>query len=117
MTIAGHDPEVGPPLPIVKSDPVHLFHTSHAFEHLISAKERLSLVHRNEGKKTMNIDTAKSFATEANLDKHLKKVGLDQARPLKVRNTQGRWTAVFGYALSGVQNPPSIAHFGFPVIN
>jgi hypothetical protein len=65
----------------------------------------------------LNIDTARSYATEANLDKYLAKVGLDECRPLKVLNTAGRWTAVFGYALSGHDNPPSIAHAGFIIIN
>lgn len=65
----------------------------------------------------MNIDTARSYATEANLIAALKKVGLDECRPLIVRNRAGRWTAVFGCALSGHYNSPSIAHEGFPIIN
>ena len=65
----------------------------------------------------MNIDTAKSYATRENLMKALEKIGLDKAQPLVVRNSEGRWTSVFGYHLSGTQNPFSIAHHGFPVIN
>jgi hypothetical protein len=65
----------------------------------------------------INIDTARSYATEANLNKYLVKVGLDECRPIRVRNTAGRWTAVFGWALSGHENPPSIAYLGFPIIN
>lgn len=65
----------------------------------------------------MTIDTAKSYATEANLLAALEKLGLDKLRPLIVRNREGRWTAVFGYALSGCDNPFQIAHMGFPIIN
>jgi hypothetical protein len=64
----------------------------------------------------MNVDNAKSYATEANLMTALAKAGLDKSRPVVVRNREGRWTAVFGVALSG-QNPGYIAAAGFIVIN
>lgn len=66
---------------------------------------------------TMSIDKSKSYATEANLMAALEKVGLDKCRPIIVRNRAGRWTAVFGYALSGHSNPPAICHLGFMVVN
>lgn len=50
----------------------------------------------------LNIDTCKSYATEDNLMKALKKLGFDQDRPLIVRNREGRFTAVFGLHLSGL---------------
>jgi hypothetical protein len=65
----------------------------------------------------MNIDTSKSYATEENLMKALEKAGLDKCKPLVVRNREGRYTAIFGYAIYGVQNPFIIAHKGFMVIN
>jgi hypothetical protein len=65
----------------------------------------------------MNIDNCKSYATEENLMVALRKVGLDICKPIVVRNREGRWTAVFGYELSGRVNPPAIAHLGFMIIN
>lgn len=42
-----------------------------------------------------NIDTSKSYATEANLVKALTKLGFINSRPLVVCNRAGRFTAVF----------------------
>ena len=64
-----------------------------------------------------NVDTAKSYATEANLIAALEKSGLAQCNPIIVRNREGRWTAIFGAGLSGHYNPFSIAHLGFHVVN
>jgi len=55
-------------------------------------------------KNNIDINNSKSYATEANLDKALTKLGLDNfrgfdggspCRYLKVRNKEGRWTAIF----------------------
>lgn len=51
----------------------------------------------------LELDHCKSYATEANLDKALAKLGLDRygeeneipCRYMKVRNAEGRWTAIF----------------------
>lgn len=52
----------------------------------------------------ITLDECKSYATEANLDKALEKLGLDDYRAsdtetpcryIKCQNGQGRWTAVF----------------------
>lgn len=51
----------------------------------------------------LSIEAGKSYATEANLDKALAKLGLDNygcegempCRYMKVRNAEGRWTAIF----------------------
>jgi hypothetical protein len=51
----------------------------------------------------LTVDNAKSYATEANLDKALAKLGLDAygsagempCRYFKVCNREGRWTAIF----------------------
>jgi hypothetical protein len=51
---------------------------------------------------SMNIDNAKSYATEENLMKALTKLGFAEDRPLIVRNREGRYTAVFGFHLSGL---------------
>ena len=48
------------------------------------------------------IENSKSFATEANLTKALRKLGFDQYRYLVVLNRQHRFTAVF--PLSSVPN-------------
>jgi hypothetical protein len=64
-----------------------------------------------------DIDTARSYATEARLNRALTKIGLAEARPIIVRNRAGRWTAVFGWNLSGIGAPMVIAHAGFKVIN
>jgi len=45
---------------------------------------------------SMNIDDAKSYATEENLMKALKKLKLNDRLPLVVLNRKGRFTAVFG---------------------
>jgi hypothetical protein len=68
----------------------------------------------------MNIDTAKSYATEDNLLKALKKFGLDSKMPLVVCNRQGRFTAVFGLHLSGMAqngNVTAAARLGFCTID
>jgi hypothetical protein len=49
----------------------------------------------------LNIDTSKSYATENNLIVALTKLGIVNDRPLIVRNREGRYTAVFGFHLSG----------------
>lgn len=67
-----------------------------------------------------NIDTAKSYATEENLMKALKKLGLDECRPLVVCNRKGRFTAVFGLHLGGFAQSGNVtfaAHHGFKTIN
>jgi len=52
----------------------------------------------------LSIEACKSYATEANLDKALNRLGLDSyrcderhvpCRYMKVRNSEGRWTAIF----------------------
>jgi hypothetical protein len=52
----------------------------------------------------LSIEDCKSYATEANLDKALNRLGLDSYRDdeqhvpcrfMKVRNGAGRWTAIF----------------------
>ena len=68
----------------------------------------------------LNIDTAKSYATEENLMKGLKAMGLDTLRPLVVRNRAGRFTAVFGLQISGLAKTGNVtlaARHGFPTIN
>jgi len=65
----------------------------------------------------MDINSCRSYATRENLKKNLAKLGLDKHRPIIVRNDQGRWTAIFGYTLSGYPNPATIAHMGYMVIN
>jgi len=65
----------------------------------------------------MNVDSSKSYATQENLMKALEKMDLLRFRPVVVRNKEGRWMAIFGYSLSQHQNPASICHLGFMVIN
>jgi len=55
----------------------------------------------------MNIDTSKSYATEANLIKALTEAKLIDCRPLIVRNREGRWTAVFSSA--------NLSHVGYSI--
>lgn len=69
---------------------------------------------------TMNIDSAKSYATEANLMTALAKIGLDSMKPLVVRNRAGRFTAVFGFHISGASVGGmafAIGNAGFMVID
>ena len=62
----------------------------------------------------LNIDTARSYATEELLMKALKKRGLDGKKPLVVRNREGRWTAIFALSLSDLGgNVCAIAREGF----
>lgn len=68
----------------------------------------------------MNIDTARSFASEAALMRCLTKLGLADMRPLVVCNRQGRFTAVFGLHLSGLAatgNVTYAARLGFHTID
>lgn len=68
----------------------------------------------------MNIDTSRSYATEANLLKALQQLGLAGMRPLVVRNREGRWTAVFGLHLSGMAKSGDVmaaASHGFKTID
>ena len=68
----------------------------------------------------MNIDNSKSYATEENLMKALAKIGADKLRPLVVRNREGRFTAVFGFHLSGLAetgNLCGLAQHGFMTID
>ena len=68
----------------------------------------------------MNIDTAKSYATEENLTRALEEFGLADMRPLVVCNRQGRFTAVFGLHLSGLAatgNVTYAARLGFHTID
>jgi hypothetical protein len=68
----------------------------------------------------MNIDTAKSYSTEANLMKALSKVGLDKMSPLVVCNRSGRFTAVFGLHNSGLARSGNVcfaARHGFNTID
>lgn len=43
----------------------------------------------------MNIDTAKSYATEENLRKGLERLHFAESRHVVVRTREGRWTAIF----------------------
>ena len=68
----------------------------------------------------MNIDTSKSYATEANLMKALVKLGLDKMLPLVVCNRNGRYTAVFGLHNSGLAKTGNVtfaARHGFMTID
>ncbi len=65
----------------------------------------------------MDINAARSYATRENLIKDLTKKGLNENRPLIVRNDAGRWTAIFGYHVSGLANPPDVCHLGYMLIN
>lgn len=62
----------------------------------------------------LNIDTAKSYATEENLDAGLKRLGFDDLRPMKVRNRAGRWTAVFFRSFVG-HDMVTVANAGFKI--
>ena len=48
----------------------------------------------------LNIDKSKSYATEENLIKALKKLHVQQGYVV-VKNRKGRWTAVFSYHVHG----------------
>jgi hypothetical protein len=65
----------------------------------------------------VDVNTAKSYATRENLIKDLTKKGLVNHRPIIVRNDAGRWTAIFGYALSGIDQPFVIPHLGYIIVN
>ena len=47
----------------------------------------------------LNIDTARSYATETNLTAALMKLGFADPRVLVVRNRSGRYTAIFPASL------------------
>jgi len=60
----------------------------------------------------LNIDSSKSYATEENLIKALKKLRVPSGYVI-VKNRQGRWTAVFSFHVHGVR----MVHEGFMTIN
>lgn len=60
----------------------------------------------------LNIDKSKSYATEENLVKALKKLRATNGYVI-VRNRMGRYTAVFSYHVHGVR----MVHAGFMTIN
>ena len=66
-----------------------------------------------------DIDNAKSYATEENLDKALAKIGLDKAHGLVVCNRAGRFTAIFTVGRCEVAEVPMMlpAHNGFMIVN
>jgi hypothetical protein len=57
----------------------------------------------------MNIDTAKSYATETNLMVALHNMGLADSNPMVVRNRDGRWTAIFSASLGDFQGDMTAA--------
>ena len=66
----------------------------------------------------MNIDTARSYATEANLNKSLADKGLTEVA-IVVRNRAGRWTAICSVSRCNMRQIQcgAIAHAGFFIIN
>lgn len=67
----------------------------------------------------INSKYTRSYATKVALEKALEKFGFADKRPVIVRNDEGRWTAIFGVSLSGL-NGGYIAVFaekGFLTIN
>ncbi len=67
----------------------------------------------------MNIDTARSYATESGLEAALLKMGLETAKPLIVCNREGRFTPIFTAARCAIAQlnvgiPP---HHGFFIVN
>jgi len=67
----------------------------------------------------LNIDNAKSYATEENLMKALEKVGLTALRPIIVCNRAGRFTAIFTVAMChrAEINAGSLPHLGFLTVS
>lgn len=59
-----------------------------------------------------NLDKSKSYATEENLIKALKKLHVQNGYVV-CKNKNNRWTAVFSYHVHGVR----MAHLGFMTIN
>lgn len=67
----------------------------------------------------IDIDNARSYANEENLNGALTKLGLGEIERITVRNRTGRWTAIFTVSRLEAKNinlgwPASI---GFPVVN
>jgi hypothetical protein len=60
-----------------------------------------------------NIDTSKSYATEANLHQALVKLGFAADRHLVVCNRQGRFTAIFPASNIGNGDMARYARKGF----
>lgn len=58
-----------------------------------------------------NIDSATSYATEANLMKALEKLGFADKRPMVVRNRAGRYTAIFSLSHAGINGGGYIGIF------
>ena len=67
---------------------------------------------------SINIDNAKSYATEKNLGKALAKASLSVLRPVVVRNRAGRFTAIFSVGMANREkvSPTIPAFHGFPII-
>ena len=68
----------------------------------------------------MSLNESRSYATEANLLAALRKLGFENDRPLIARNHEGRWTAIFGFHLSGVYKTGDVTRYarrGFMTID
>jgi len=65
---------------------------------------------------TLNIDSARSYKTEANLDKAVREIFPDW-KYLTVCNREGRFTAIFSMSSNQRFNTLDAAHLGFMVVN
>jgi hypothetical protein len=61
----------------------------------------------------LDIDNCKSYATQENLLKALKKHQISDFRYLVVKNTQNRWTAIFPFSNIKDGNVTLFARYGF----
>lgn len=65
----------------------------------------------------LSIETSTSYATEKNLLRALEQKGVDKLHRVVVRNSQGRWTAIFPFSrIQGTTNPFLLASLGFMVL-
>lgn len=66
----------------------------------------------------LNIDTAKSYSTEANLEKSLVRLNLSAVRHMVVCNREGRFTPLFMVSVGDgtMYHAGDIAQLGFKVI-
>jgi hypothetical protein len=45
----------------------------------------------------ITLETCKAYATQANLEKALAKIGLDRYDYIECRTAEGKWTAIFSF--------------------
>jgi hypothetical protein len=59
----------------------------------------------------ITLDNCKAYATQANLEKGLAKLGLDRYDYVECRTAEGKWTAIFSFSDANIRQQESYVCF------